>query len=360
MISYFLGANSPSGFYSLYQELIPRKNARSVYYIKGGPGCGKSTFLRLIDRAARAAGEPTEQILCSGDPDSLDGLVLPGRGVAFADATAPHVLEPMLPGAVDHYINLEPCYDAAALSGLRAELEEAMTGYKACYDRAYRCLAAAAGIDTDCRVLLEPALNETKLTRRVNGILSRELRRKDGRGGTVTRRFLSAVTCQGQLCLWETVSEQCPRVYVLEDSYGFSHRFLSALLDPALAAGQDCVVCLSPMDPQRIEHLLFPALGLAFVTSSPALPYPGKAYRRIRLDAMLDPQLVRKDRPRLRFSKKVSAALVQEAVDSLAQAKQLHDGLEALYHPHVDFEKGRAMAGELIRQLNLDAKKALC
>ena len=35
------------------------------------------------------AGLETEYILCSGDPDSLDGLVLPQLGVAIVDGTAP-------------------------------------------------------------------------------------------------------------------------------------------------------------------------------------------------------------------------------------------------------------------------------
>lgn len=359
MISYFLGANTPSGFYSLYHQLIPRESAKAVYYIKGGPGCGKSTFMRQIANAALAGGYRTETIFCSGDPDSLDGLVLPELGVAFADATAPHVLEPTLPGAVDHYINLEPCYDAAALAKLRPELEAAMTDYKGCYDRAYRCLAAAEEITSDCRSLLGPGLDDSKLARRVKGILSREFRKKSPQSGRSIYRFLSAISCSGQLCLWDTVTEQCSRVYVLEDSYGLSHRFLSSLLQPALAAGQDCIVCLSPLNPDLVEHLLFPGAGLAFVTSSPALPYPGKAYRRIHLDAMLDPTLVRSSRSRLRFSHKVSAALMEEAISSLQQAKQLHDGLEALYHPHVDFEKGAAMARELIFQLGLEKKTPL-
>ena len=359
MISYFLGANSAKGFSSLYHELIPREQARAVYCIKGGPGCGKSTFMKQIAAAAEENGYKTEYILCSGDPDSLDGLILPELGVAFADATAPHVQEPALPGAVDHYINLEPCYNADALAPLRPELESVMAGYKGCYDRAYRCLAAAESIETDCRTVLEPGLNKEKLEKRIKGIAGREFRKKAAQTGKVTHRFLSALSCQGRLCLWETVAELCPRVYVLEDNYGFAHRFLSALLPPALAAGQDCVVCLSPLEPERIEHLLFPEAGLAVVSSTPTLPYPGKSYRHIHLDAMLDPELLRSCRSRLRFSRKVSSALVQEAVISLQQAKQLHDRLEGVYHPHVDFQKGAAMAQKLIQQLNLDKKRDL-
>ena len=88
-IQYFLGANAPSGFYSLYSCLLPPEEARAIYILKGGPGCGKSTLMRRIGAWAEEAGLETEYILCSGDPDSLDALVLPQTGTAIVDGTAP-------------------------------------------------------------------------------------------------------------------------------------------------------------------------------------------------------------------------------------------------------------------------------
>ena len=89
-VQYFLGANSPSGFYSLYHELLPTEQADGIYIIKGGPGCGKSTLMRRVAALAEEAGEPVEYILCSGDPASLDAVVLPEKRVALVDGTAPH------------------------------------------------------------------------------------------------------------------------------------------------------------------------------------------------------------------------------------------------------------------------------
>ena len=94
-IQYFLGANAPTGFYSLYDHLLPPEQARAVYILKGGPGCGKSTLMRKVAAWAQEAGLETEYILCSGDPDSLDALILPGRAVAIVDGTAPHVVVPL-------------------------------------------------------------------------------------------------------------------------------------------------------------------------------------------------------------------------------------------------------------------------
>ena len=130
-IQYFLGANSPSGFYSLYDHLLPPERASRFYILKGGPGCGKSTLMRKVARRAEEAGETVEYTLCSGDPDSLDAILLPRLGVAIVDGTAPHVVEPKYPGAVEEYVNLGRAYQREGLQEVKGELMSCMTGYKA-------------------------------------------------------------------------------------------------------------------------------------------------------------------------------------------------------------------------------------
>ena len=348
-IQYFLGANAPTGFYSLYPELIRPERARAVYILKGGPGCGKSTLMRRVGRRMEEEGVDTEYILCSGDPASLDALLLPQLGVAIVDGTAPHVVEPKYPGVVERYVNMGACYRTEELAGVRQEIMACMSGYKGCYQRAYRCLGAAAEIMEDARATLCTDPLREKLAKRAKGILSREikLRRGGTQTGEVRQRFLGAVTHMGPLCLFHTAQIQCGRIYELWDSYGLAHELLVHLLAGAVRAGRQVVACPDPMAPDRLAHLLIPELSLAFLTSNAALPFPAQPYRRIRLDAAADGELLRRSRPRLRFGRKVSAALVEEGVASLAQAKAMHDDLEALYNPHVDFDLVEEMAGEL-------------
>ena len=351
-IEYFLGANSPTGFYSLYSHLLPPEKARAIYILKGGPGCGKSTLMRRIGAQMEKEGLETEYILCSGDPDSLDALVLPQLSVALVDGTAPHVVEPKYPGAVERYVNMGDCYDKAALWDLRGEIMSCMEGYKGCYQRAYRCLGASAELFEDQRsVLLTQALSD-KLAKRARGILLREIpKRKAADPGQVRQRFLGAVTHRGSLCLFDTALAQCPRIYELSDSFGLAHELLIHLLAGAAAGGYDVVACPDPMAPDRLAHLLLPQLGLAFLTSTPAAPFPEKPYRRIRLDAAAEGEVLRRNRPRLRFAKKVSAALLAEGIDCLAQAKAIHDNLEAVYNPHVDFSLVETMANNIAGEI---------
>lgn len=352
-IQYFLGANSPGGFYSLYPELLPPHAARAIYILKGGPGCGKSTLMKQVAARLEESGLAVEYILCSGDPDSLDAVVFPQVGAAIVDGTAPHVVEPKYPGAVERYVNLGDCYDSAALYPLRETIMDCMAGYKGCYQRAYRCLDAAAELAQDARTLLITDELGERMARRAKGILSRELPRvQSDAPGRVRQRFLGAVSHKGLLCLQDTALAQCSRVYELSDQYGLAHELLLHLLAGVTAAGYDVVACPDPMAPDRLAHLLAPELGLAFLTSTAALPFRGKPYRRLRLESMVEEGLLRRNRARLRFSRKVSAALVEEAVASLSQAKAMHDDLEAIYNPHVDFDRvndfARRVADEIL------------
>lgn len=354
-VRYFLGANSPHGFYSLYDQLIDPAQAQAVYILKGGAGCGKSSMMRRVAQRMEAAGFAVEYIYCSGDVHSLDAIVIPGKKAALVDGTAPHVVEPRYPGLIEHYVNLERCYDPKGLSPLKGAIMERMGAYKACYKRAYHCLSAVAEIEEDQRtVLAAPALEE-RMVKRAKGIISREIsgKGKTAAPGTVRQRFLSGITHDGVVCWFDTADALCGRVYELADSYGLAHVMLTPMLTAAVAAGHDVIACPSPMAPDRLEHLLIPSLSLAFLTSSPAMPYGRRPARRIRLDAMADGDLLHKNKPRLRFSKKISAALLEEAVGSLRQAKTIHDELEAMYNPHVDFKQvyadGEAIAAQLMQ-----------
>ena len=67
---------------------------RILLLLRGAPGCGKSTLMRRVERHAQAAGLETEEVLCSGDPDSLDAVMIPALGAAVVDGTAPQGVVP--------------------------------------------------------------------------------------------------------------------------------------------------------------------------------------------------------------------------------------------------------------------------
>lgn len=97
----FPGGNTSKGFFSFYAYIIDNQEASRIFVIKGGPGVGKSTFMRKIAEAMLERGYDVEFHCCSSDNGSLDGVVIPTIKVALLDGTAPHVVDPRNPGAVD-------------------------------------------------------------------------------------------------------------------------------------------------------------------------------------------------------------------------------------------------------------------
>ncbi|WP_202079777.1 PRK06851 family protein [Caldalkalibacillus salinus] len=84
----FLGAATPKGaidFIPNLTEDIPKR-----YFIKGRPGCGKSTMLKKLASEAEQRGLDIEVYHCGFDPHSLDMLIVRELGFAIFDSTAPH------------------------------------------------------------------------------------------------------------------------------------------------------------------------------------------------------------------------------------------------------------------------------
>ena len=351
---FFLGANAPMGFYSLYGELIDPHTDNKLYIIKGGAGCGKSSFMKAIGKGMTDASLDVEYIHCSADPDSLDAIYIPHLKTAYVDGTAPHVIEPRYPGVVEEYLNLGEFYDTEALKTKKAEVIPRADSYQSLYWRAYQCICAAGGVLEDRNAHLIDDMLIAAVKKRTRGIISREIGKKKNLAGTIRRRFLGALTPQGQVTFFDTANMQADRVYHLDNTLGLAHYMLDDIVSAASKAGHDVILCPAPMNPDHWEHLLIPALRLAFLSSNNQVRYTGSVYRHIRLDAMTDKERLKAHKTRLRFSKKVSALLLDEAVSTLASAKQIHDELEQIYNPHVDFDGVYDLAEDHLRRLLME------
>jgi hypothetical protein len=281
----------------------------------------------------------------------LDGILIPEKAIALVDGTSPHVIEPSYPGVLGHYVNLGKFYDRKALRGSGEELVRLTKVYKSCYARAYQCIRAAREIRRKGEQVFLTATAIAKAEKRADGILSRELRKKAAGRGREIRRFLGGITCEGELSLYETVHRQCKRVYELQESCGLAPVMLGRIREGALAAGYDLVICPSVEDPEKLAHVLVPELSLAFVTTVSGGALEKRPYRRVRMDSIADRELLKEHRSKLRFANRMADELIRDGIRELRSAKNLHDEMEALYHPHVDFKGVDKLTGEITREI---------
>ena len=64
---FFAGGNTGEGFSSFYDQIMG-PDANRLYLLKGGPGTGKSTFMREIGHVMLEHGFELEYFHCSSDP----------------------------------------------------------------------------------------------------------------------------------------------------------------------------------------------------------------------------------------------------------------------------------------------------
>ena len=248
-LTFFLGANTPSGFVSKFGQLLTPQAGWRAYILKGGPGCGKSTIIREV--AGAFAGEPgLELIACAADADSLDGVIVPSKKFCLLDGTPPHAIEPKHPGAVESVVELSSCWRGDTLQSCREEIVSLGENISRCHEYSCRYLAAAGTLFGDNYRLALDCLNVPKLNAYLGRLAARELGKKSGQVGRESTRFLSAVTNKGLVKFTRSAKKLAERIYLINDEHGaLSRMLLHHIRAKALEQGYDVVSCYCPLAP---------------------------------------------------------------------------------------------------------------
>ncbi len=353
-VDFFLGATTAAGFHGYFSQLGPQEG-HHLYLLKGGPGCGKSTLMR---RLAKQAQEPIQYIHCCSDPHSLDGVIFCDQGAAVLDATAPHTVEPNAPGAAETVICLYDSLDSSKLRPQQKMIEDLIAQGVGIKHRAARYVASASNLLFDNRRTAACATDFNKIRRYVSGLADRVL----PRGKTTGReqiRLLSGITPEGMIFYRDTIPALANQIYVFQDTYGAASRLAMELLRAeALARGCFVITCRCALHPDdKIDHLILPGLGIAFLTSNPwhTCRFPGQ--KNIHCSRFMDTVHLRLSHNRMRFNQKTADSFLEQAIELMAQARSCHDSLEACYAPAVDFAAVDAQAARCAHLLGLDTKQ---
>lgn len=336
---YFPGANTPQGFYSYYDFILREREAERRVILKGGPGTGKSTFMKNVARSLLARGYDIELLHCSSDPHSLDGVCAREIGFLIADGTAPHVIEPKSPGAVDEIINLGECWDSGKIRSERAQITETSASISSHFSRAHSYLSAAKALQIQLeRDLL--ALTDMSVAREAAESVRRELGlgRSASKQGSERKAFMSAITPQGRICYADTFAQAARYIYKIEAKMADANTFMTQAAAMLRNSGYDVCTFYCSMSPnEKLEHIYVPTLDVFFsVANSYHSIEEEETAVHINLDDGVDGKrllaLTADDR-------ELYNILLKKAEDAVSAAKQLHDRLEECYVPYMDFGK---------------------
>ncbi|MEG0766503.1 MAG: ATPase [Clostridia bacterium] len=334
---FFPGGNTAHGFHSFFDQLLPLSDARRIFILKGGPGVGKSTFMRRIGRALEEHGYAVEYLHCASDSESLDGVVCSVLGLLLLDGTAPHVVDPKMPGAVDSMLNLGMYLDEEALSAHKADIFSLTRDISAWFTRAYHYLAAANHLREDTSQTLHAITDEEKLLQLAKPWLDTLLAHRSlAVSGRERRLFASAISPQGRVQYLDTLA--LPRLWRVTGPWASdTHRVLASLRDAAIHVGLDVEGFYCPLQPDRLEHLSIPTLGLFITTENDYHVFTTVAERTLDLRSALPDELPTALQKALAYDRGMFDQLLSQAIAAIAQSKALHDDLEKLYVKYMDF-----------------------
>lgn len=352
-LCYFLGANAPKGYYSRFDQLFSDREGSRCFLLKGGPGTGKSTMLKKIGTVLKEKGLSTEEIYCTADTASLDAVLTSDLRISVLDATLPHAVEPRYPGAYETTVSLSDCWDEKLLRENASEIRRLFDRNRELHEKARHYLSASALLFEEAAALSQNAIQPEKVSRTALRLCNREIGRKGGHRGEEKIRFLSAVTEDGVFMFEKTARLLADKIYVVEDDCGAVSRiFMNTVRRYALENGFDIVTCRCSLFPaERNEHIFIPSLRLGFMTSNKRHPVEGLPYRFIHARRFTDDKKAAQHKLRLRFTLRSATELIGEAAACMKEAKHVHDELEALYLPAMDFSKVEEKYQALLKKL---------
>ena len=321
-----------------------------VVLLKGGAGTGKSTLMRAVLAQWQRQGRETAAFFCGSDPASLDAVCTADRTRCVLDATAPHAVEARFPAAVERIVDLGSGLSRPLLRERLPELAVSAEEQRALRQSAGEKLRIAAETARRECALTGEGVSAALLTRCAARLSGQLFGRERGREGE-RRAYLSGVTPDGMLCLYETMTALCPRIFVLEGAAGAAQRLMQLLRQRAAQAGLLTVACPCALRPECIEHLLLPAVGAAVTTSGPFHSVDFPVYRRLYLPRYRTEPLsaaARHERERLTA---VRGQLCTEAAAFLRAARQRHQREEELYGSAMDWAVADALTEEVCRFL---------
>lgn len=349
----FLGGNTEQGFYSYYDNILPKDKATKIFIIKGGPGVGKSTFMKEIGKVLHNKGYDLEYMHCSSDINSIDGLVVPKINIALLDGTSPHVVDPKYPGVVDETIDLGMFWNIDGIEKKRELIINESVKKTQLFTRAYRYLKASGLIHQDIVQLNSMSIDLVKVNtiaiEMVNEVFKDD--NKSPAEGRERKLFASAITPEGLVNYLDTILIT-ERVYGIKEEAGLgSERILMKVRDAALDRGfyTECFFCA--LSPRKLEHLVIPEKNISITTINKYHETKVIIDKLIDLDKYRDNDTVEKNKSTLEYNILLFEELLHQAIKTIKEAKISHSLLESYYAANMNFNQLQRYRDEITARI---------
>jgi hypothetical protein len=346
--SFFAAANSGYGFYSFYDEIFEESSICERYIIKGGPGTGKSRFMKEVAYKAQCKGMDVLTYSCSSDPSSLDGVIV-DRGergrLCILDGTAPHICEASIPGARDSILNFCEFWDSDVLRAEKDGIIELGLKKSKAYHSASDCLRSSLMIRREFSKNAMSATDREKLSAYVKKFVS-SLDRSD--------TYFERIGLSGSFGMFGfyalgTYLKMAKSVIVIDNSYGNASLFLDCIFSFARAGRISTYRSYDFLDPHTLDAVCLADVGISFI-SSDLVSSDGeeKVTRHVSMQRFTDKSERNVQKQHRKKIEAVDREIIKKATYHMQGMHHAHFELEKIYSSSMDFSKKEAFTDDWI------------
>ncbi len=330
---YFAASNSAEGFKNYYPQVF--KRADRLYIIKGGPGTGKSCFMKRFADKMQVLGCAVEYYYCSSDPSSLDGVLVVGKGetVGMLDGTPPHTFDPVFPGVREEIINLGQFWNSELLQNEKTEIFALNQKKSAAFERAYSYLRSCGNLRAVTDSLLQKVIKEEKMRSAVER-MAQSLSLPKGEA-TIIPSIRCSVGMTGTVC-FDSFESRAGKTFFVSDFYGIGQIFLGELLKFLKETRSVIRVSYDPISPGRIDGIFIEDAQIAFVLSK-KIEDGTDGVGHVNPKRFVDGEKIRSVRGEVRYAARLFDDCLEGALHSLSAARVYHFVLEDIYKKAMDF-----------------------
>jgi adenylate kinase family enzyme len=353
----FPGGNTCYGFYSFYDYMVSPEAERKII-LKGGPGVGKSTFMKKMGEEFFTHGYNIEYHWCSSDNESLDGIVVGKQQICFLDGTAPHIVDPRFPGAVDEIINLGDYWHQKAIQKNRPAIIDLTQNISRCFQRAYKRLAESKLAWEEWASYFEEARDSEAVNRNTLALARDFISDLRNEKQQLRHLFPAAITPGGVVSKIESIIDDGYSLFAVKGSPGSGIADLFAYTWQTLQLSEVKVeIYHNPFDPRNIDAIIIPSSKSALIDVSGHLfdyasALPGAKQRRfLDYDQLLNKSIIDAHEDYIASARERFNSGIEGAIALIRKAKEYHDELESYYVPAMDFDAMEEMRQDLCKQL---------
>lgn len=332
---YFAASNSGDGFISYFDKIFDNSLFDHIYILKGGPGTGKSSLMKQAAAYAKKQGQKTEKILCSSDPESLDGVIIysNNKRTAILDGTAPHTRDCSLPGVVDEIVDLGQFWNGKTLKEHRTEIEILNDKKKNAYESAYAFLKAAKAYQKRKERLLLGCLDRDKMIKKICRTIP--LKQASGSFSKISYKLRHAISVNG-LCTSEIYRKDKQSSIGVIGDHDTSFAFLGEIFRYCTEKHQNVTISPSPLCPDRIDAISIDETEISFFDANGE---GSSEIQQINSERFFYESKLREIKAELRLLSKLYGSAMTAAYKALEKAKEHHFALEEIYIRSMNFDQ---------------------